>query len=55
MDKKYIVTERAHFMCPNMFFGMIVQIVGRTSKAYICKRMYALLPILITSDLFGLY
>ncbi len=26
MDKKYIVTERAHFMCPNMHFGILISI-----------------------------
>lgn len=24
MEKQYIVTERAHFMCPNMHFGMLL-------------------------------
>lgn len=32
MVNKYIVTERAHFMCPNMFFGMFVQILGKYDK-----------------------
>ncbi len=26
MKKQYLITERAHFMCPNMHFGMLVEI-----------------------------
>ena len=26
MKKQYVLTERAHFMCPNMHFGMIMEI-----------------------------
>ena len=26
MKKQYLVTERAHFMCPNMHFGMLMEI-----------------------------
>ena len=26
MDKQYLVTERAHFMCPNMYFGILATI-----------------------------
>lgn len=26
MDRQYIVTERAHFMCPNMHFGILFSI-----------------------------
>ena len=28
MEKQYIITERAHFMCPNMHFGMLAEIAG---------------------------
>ncbi|MEE1255228.1 MAG: hypothetical protein UHN47_01760, partial [Lachnospiraceae bacterium] len=26
MKKQYVLTERAHFMCPNMHFGMLMEI-----------------------------
>lgn len=26
MERQYLVTERAHFMCPNMHFGMLVEL-----------------------------
>ena len=26
MKKQYILSERAHFMCPNMHFGMLMEI-----------------------------
>ncbi|MBP3889021.1 MAG: hypothetical protein J6F30_15475 [Cellulosilyticum sp.] len=26
MQKQYLITERAHFMCPNMHFGMLEEI-----------------------------
>ena len=26
MKRQYLVTERAHFMCPNMHFGMLMEI-----------------------------
>lgn len=26
MERQYIISERAHFMCPNMHFGMLVEI-----------------------------
>ena len=28
MEKQYIMTERAHFMCPNMNFGILVRLNG---------------------------
>lgn len=30
-SKQYIITERAHFMCPNMHFGMLVEIPAKYS------------------------
>ncbi len=27
-DRKYLVTERAHYMCPNMHFGIVAEIVA---------------------------
>lgn len=32
MKTQYLVTERAHFMCPNMFFGMIMEIEKEYQK-----------------------
>ena len=26
MKRQYLVTERAHFMCPNMHFGILMEI-----------------------------
>ena len=26
MKRQYLVTERAHFMCPNMHFGMLIEL-----------------------------
>ena len=26
MKRQYLLTERAHFMCPNMHFGMLMEI-----------------------------
>lgn len=31
MERQYILTERAHFMCPNMHFGMLVEIPAEYS------------------------
>lgn len=28
MERQYLVTERAHFMCPNMHFGMLVELAA---------------------------
>lgn len=28
MERQYIRTERAHFMCPNMHFGIVVRIAA---------------------------
>lgn len=28
-DKQYILTERAHFMCPNMHFGIKAKIPAK--------------------------
>ena len=28
MERQYLVTERAHFMCPNMHFGMLVEMAA---------------------------
>ena len=27
-DRKYLHTERAHYMCPNMHFGIVAEIVA---------------------------
>lgn len=35
MKKQYVVTERAHFMCPNMHFGMLMEI----DKEYIEEKV----------------
>ncbi len=32
MKKQYILSERAHFMCPNMYFGMIMEIEKEYDK-----------------------
>ena len=26
MEKQYVKTERAHVMCPNMHFGMVIEV-----------------------------
>lgn len=28
MERQYIMSERAHFMCPNMNFGMLIELAG---------------------------
>lgn len=33
MKKQYVMTERAHFMCPNMHFGMLMEIEKEYDKA----------------------
>ncbi|MGN0161029.1 MAG: hypothetical protein ACI4AQ_06560 [Lachnospiraceae bacterium] len=33
MKKQYVMTERAHFMCPNMHFGMLTEIEKEYDKA----------------------
>ena len=35
MKKQYVLTERAHFMCPNMHFGMIMEI----EKEFIAEKV----------------
>lgn len=32
MEKQYLVTERAHFMCPNMHFGMLLEVDKQYQK-----------------------
>lgn len=32
MERQYLVTERAHFMCPNMHFGILVEIKKEYNK-----------------------
>ena len=32
MKKQYILSERAHFMCPNMHFGMLMEIEKEYDK-----------------------
>lgn len=32
MTRQYLVTERAHFMCPNMHFGMLMEIYEKYEK-----------------------
>lgn len=35
MNKQYILSERAHFMCPNMHFGMLMEIEKEYDKAQV--------------------
>lgn len=32
MERQYLVTERAHFMCPNMHFGILVELKEQYNK-----------------------
>ena len=32
MERQYLVTERAHFMCPNMHFGILVELKEKYNK-----------------------
>ena len=32
MKKQYVISERAHFMCPNMHFGMLMEIEKNIEK-----------------------
>ena len=33
VKRQYLITERAHFMCPNMHFGMLMEIEKEYDKA----------------------
>ena len=33
MNRQYLITERAHFMCPNMHFGIVMEIEKEYDKA----------------------
>ncbi len=35
MKKQYVVSERAHFMCPNMHFGLLMEIEKEYSKEHL--------------------
>ncbi len=35
MKRQYLITERAHFMCPNMHFGMLTEIEKAYDKAHV--------------------
>ena len=35
MKRQYLITERAHFMCPNMHFGILMEIEKEYDKAHV--------------------
>ena len=35
MKRRYLITERAHFMCPNMHFGILMEIEKEYDKAHV--------------------
>lgn len=35
MKRQYLITERAHFMCPNMHFGILMEIEKEYEKAHV--------------------
>lgn len=39
MEKQYIISERAHFMCPNMHFGILVQMSSHYNYGKICSTL----------------
>lgn len=39
MPKQYIVSERAHFMCPNMHFGFLMQLNGQYDDEKVQKTL----------------
>ena len=36
-DRKYLYTERAHYMCPNMHFGIMVEIGAEFDESRIIE------------------
>lgn len=39
MKRQYLITERAHFMCPNMHFGMMIELEKNYEKEKVSKTL----------------
>lgn len=40
MKRQYLMSERAHFMCPNMHFGMVMELEKRYEKERVEETLY---------------
>ena len=41
-DRNYVYTERAHFMCPNMHFGIMAKIESNYDEEQLIQSIYIL-------------